>query len=313
MPGRTDHFSPPCVLCGYLCVMTTSGGSWSTPAAVPAPRPVGGAPASPTPPPRPVSRPWVLLLTGLIGGIALFAVVGPQLLGAGSRSALDPPVLDGSGGYRFIHVDGGTGLPSRFDPCSPVSYVVNPAAAPPGGVADVQEAFRRAELATGIRFVYEGEVDEVPMRERTAHQPERYGDGWAPILVGWVPMAPDEGERVHGAVVGWAAHAPVRNSRGQDLVTSGTIALDAGARSVNPGFGAGRRWGNVVLHELGHLLGLDHSEHPGEVMHATVDQGAGDWGPGDLAGLVHLGREAGCLRVPAPDRVDMSGTGSVAG
>ncbi len=82
---------------------------------------------------------------------------------------------------------------------------------------------------------------------------------------------------------------------------------------MNPGFGAGRRWGNVVLHELGHLLGLDHSEHPGEVMHATVDQGAGDWGPGDLAGLAHLGREAGCLRVPAPDRVDMSGTGSAAG
>jgi hypothetical protein len=219
----------------------------------------------------------------------------------GPSSSLPPPVLDGSAGYRFIHLDDQTALPSRFDPCGPVAYVVNPAGAPPSGVADVQEAFRRAELATGIRFVYEGEVAEVPVKDRAAYQPEVYGERWVPILVGWTAMPLQA--RVHGSVVGWAAHAPLISGGSQDVVTTGTIALDSGAVSVHPGFGAGRRWGNVVLHELGHLLGLDHSEAAGEVMHATVDHGAGAWGAGDRAGLAYLGRGAGCLRAPGPAEV----------
>jgi hypothetical protein len=213
--------------------------------------------AAPPPPPprRERSGASRVLLLGAVAGI-LAAVALGALPSAGSGSPLPPPVVDGSAGYRFIHLDARTGLPSRFDPCTPVRYVINPDGAPTSGVEDVQEAFRRAELATGIRFVYEGAVDEVPSRGRRPYQPERYGERWAPVLVGWSAIPPEAGEGVAGAVVGWASHTPLLHHR-QDVVTTGTIALDAGARSVRPGFGAGRRWGNVVLHEIGHLLGLD--------------------------------------------------------
>lgn len=231
--------------------------------------------------------------------VATAAVVVLAIPGGRPATDLPPPVLDGSAGYRFIHLDTATSLPSRFDPCAPVAYVVNAERGPEGAVRDVQEAFRRAELATGIRFVFEGEVDEVPTSGRAPYQPERYGERWAPVLVGWTDVDPADVRPGLGSVIGWAAHTPLGGGR-QALVTTGVVALDAEVRSIRPGFGAGRRWGNVVLHEIGHLLGLDHAPGRGEVMTDTADHGAGQWGRGDLAGLAHLGREAGCLRVPRP-------------
>ncbi|MBI3649388.1 MAG: matrixin family metalloprotease, partial [Actinobacteria bacterium] len=56
--------------------------------------------------------------------------------------------------------------------------------------------------------------------------------------------------------------------------------------------------GLVLMHELGHIVGLDHVKDPNEVMfESRVLPGAAvdDWGPGDLEGLHLLGRDAGCL------------------
>jgi hypothetical protein len=49
----------------------------------------------------------------------------------------------------------------------------------------------------------------------------------------------------------------------------------------------------VVMHELAHVVGLDHVDDPGELMH---DQNVGtlDFGPGDLEGLAALG-SGSCL------------------
>jgi hypothetical protein len=47
----------------------------------------------------------------------------------------------------------------------------------------------------------------------------------------------------------------------------------------------------VVLHELGHLVGLDHVRDRGELMFPTANDVVG-YGPGDLQGLAALGRGA---------------------
>ncbi|MGJ9411746.1 matrixin family metalloprotease [Aeromicrobium sp. CF4.19] len=43
----------------------------------------------------------------------------------------------------------------------------------------------------------------------------------------------------------------------------------------------------VLLHELAHLVGLDHVDDTDELMYPT--SGPLEWGPGDLAGLEALG------------------------
>ena len=44
----------------------------------------------------------------------------------------------------------------------------------------------------------------------------------------------------------------------------------------------------IVLHELGHLVGLLHVDDPGELMHRE-DVGRLELGPGDREGLAALG------------------------
>jgi hypothetical protein len=63
------------------------------------------------------------------------------------------------------------------------------------------------------------------------------------------------------------------------------------------------RWsvGLVLMHELGHLVGLQHVASPHEVMSSNpTDPGVIGWGQGDLRGLQELGRSEGCLRSPRP-------------
>jgi len=51
----------------------------------------------------------------------------------------------------------------------------------------------------------------------------------------------------------------------------------------------------VLMHELGHVVGLDHSTMTDQVMFPGTGGGRTTWGQGDLAGLQRVGRPAGCL------------------
>lgn len=191
-----------------------------------------------------------------------------------------PPPLPGSGGYQLLNDLGDEQV--RWDPCRPVHYVVRPNGAPAGGSATIDSAFAQLSAATGLSFVHDGSTDEPPATDRPLLQIHRYGQRWAPVLVAW--STPVESPGLAGSVAGYAGPRPADpDGRGLRLV-SGLVVLDAPQLAERPDPAVGM---SVVLHELGHLAGLDHVADPDDVMapSSRVDS----YTPGALRGLRGLG------------------------
>jgi hypothetical protein len=190
------------------------------------------------------------------------------------------------------------GSPLRWNPCEPIHYVVNPSAAPEGSIDDVHEAVRQVSRATGITFRYDGLTDELPSRRRLALQRDRYGDRWAPVLIAWVDPDGSDISFDRDGHQAAAVAAPARPASGEELFVSGFIALNL--EDANPpGFAWPGAQGPVLLHELGHIMGLAHVDTAGEIMEKSGG-GVTGFGEGDLEGLRRVGHEAGCLTTPDP-------------
>lgn len=57
-------------------------------------------------------------------------------------------------------------------------------------------------------------------------------------------------------------------------------------------------WKAVPLHELGHVMGLDHAGTSRQLMYPVLPANLTDLQAGDLTGLSRLGRSAGCVVMP---------------
>ena len=250
----------------------------------------------------------VLLLAGValaLQGVGwdLGSLVRPRVLVEvdGVAVAVPPPApatgrvlpavpVTTTGSHAFLHVDE-VGAPVGYDPCRPVGYVVRSAGAPADGAALVAEAMAVVSAATGLALVPVGATDEAPDADRRLLQPERYGPGWAPVLVAWA----DETEvpELAGPVAGVGGSAAVPGADGQGRwLAAGRLVLDApdlAALRARPDGEAQAR--GVLVHEIAHVLGLDHVEDAGELMHPLTRDRTG-LGPGDRQGLALVGAVA---------------------
>jgi hypothetical protein len=249
------------------------------------------------PRPDPAIPPWEEPIARTAAPRVLAAVVAlAVVLGAVTGGTLvvgDLLRREGTPQEHAFLFGGADGPLVRWNPCAPIHYVVNPDMAPTGSVEDVHEAVRRVSAATGIPFVYDGLTDEQPRRARDASIPGRYGEGWAPVLVAWVDPTTSDIPFDRRGKPAAAVARPFVAPRGERQFVSGWIAMNL--RDTNPpGFGRPGDQGPTLLHEWGHILGLDHVEELGQLMERAGGRMT-DLGPGDREGLRRLGREAGCL------------------
>jgi hypothetical protein len=195
-----------------------------------------------------------------------------------------PPPLSAS--YRFLRMQPDNRTPVTWSPCRPIHYVVRPDNAPPGGAELLSDSFARLSAATGLTFVDDGTTSERPDFDRPLYQPARYGKRWAPVLITWA--TPDEVPDFHGKIAGEAGARWARASSGKLVYVTGSIALKSGLfqqLQTEAGYQLSR---SIVLHELGHLVGLAHVDDPTQIM-TTTSAGQNGYQDGDLAGLAQLG------------------------
>ena len=227
------------------------------------------------------------------GSVLTVVVQRAQAAATGQVFAIGEPA-EAAAGWGPTYVDE-QGRPARWDPCTSISYVVQPGWIPDAGRADLAEALSRLTAASGLQFVFEGDTDEMPSAGREAYQPARYGERWAPLLIGWIP--PETTDLGIGAgAQGLSLSVAVPGRNGPSLV-SGQVVLDASNR-LGSGFGAGTTDGEVLLHELAHAVGLGHVLDPTQVMYPQTTNSESQFGAGDRAGLAAVGAPAGCHPVP---------------
>ena len=192
----------------------------------------------------------------------------------------------GGASYAFEAEDAGC-RPVRWNPCEPISYVINPTGGPANAVALAQAAVEQLARATGISFRFDGVTDEPadPARPLVHH---RYGSRFAPVLVAWADP------RVIGGAAGLGGLNFVGVASGPGQAVTGFAYV---GRHVT-GIGGDTLQTGVLLHELGHVIGLGHADDTLQVMNSVGDAGLPltAYRDGDLAGLDRLGRAAGCLQ-----------------
>lgn len=265
------------------------------------------------PPGRPakavVPRAWLLacLLCALLAltvaqssGL-LQAELGLRVLNGGSYAfpalpadaaaaplALPVPAPAGSGGYVVLeHEDDGSGRPVRWDPCRPIHYVIRERGAPAGGDAAVTSSVALVERITGLRFIFDGYTNEAPGSNRATVQAKRYGDRWAPVLVAWTDP------REYPAMASYAGlggpDAVSGRVPGRRRYVSGVVLLSRDYLGQTARWDGGQdRLDAVVLHEFGHLAGLDHVDDPAQLMYKQPTPQQGGFADGDRRGLAAL-------------------------
>ena len=197
---------------------------------------------------------------------------------------LPAPAEVGEYGFVQFQADGVT--PVGYDPCRPIHYAVRPDNAPAGGEQVIQDAVARISEVTGFRFIDDGPTDEPPNDQREPYQPDRYGDRWAPVLVTWDTVAEQPG--LAGDVAGLGGSQSAAVDDGPRVFVTGGVELDAAEFTELLSWPDGQAVARaVVLHELGHVLGLAHVSDPGQLMYPT-QSGVWDFAAGDLAGLARL-------------------------
>lgn len=213
---------------------------------------------------------------------------------------------DAGGGYRLITADTGSGEHAvRWNPCQEaITYTVNTRLARQKGKTSAQarakaqseivKAMGKVGAATGITFRFAGTTTEIP---RGASWSDQQGPA-DEIVIAYVDRDKAATRSDLLSQGAWGQGGQIYAYEGSTVVAGrGFVLIDRDKTAkMKVGFGAGLRRGNLVLHEVAHVMGLDHVSSRKQLMYPTMSSKTPNgFASGDLAGLARVGSAAGCI------------------
>lgn len=196
--------------------------------------------------------------------------------------------------YAFTTVLDGS--PVRWDPCTAIRWTANVSLGPAGGLDVLKDAVARVAAATGTTWEYAGTSAATPAG---GYLPKTAQSSYPPVHIGWTDGASSDllaGQTASVLGMTRTAWFGVQTADGKKIAATraAVVALD---RTDSLPLTGATSWSTVALHELAHVMGLAHVADKTQLM-ATILPAITDLQAGDRAGLVKVGRTAGCVVVP---------------
>ena len=184
--------------------------------------------------------------------------------------------------YAFLGTNGDQ--PAAYSSCRLIQVAVYPAGGPPDAEQLVREAVARVRGVTGLDIVVTGSFGGHAPNWNFEAAPFSPGD---PISVSWQDSTAIA--ELTDDIAGLGGSPVISSPSGTRYRVAGTIALSRDYYALLNQRGDHDEALAVLLHEFGHVVGLDHVDSSRELMNED-NVGRTEFGPGDLEGLRRLGQ-----------------------
>jgi hypothetical protein len=243
------------------------------------------------------------------------AFLAPLALTAGALATVPQSATGATATYKFTYASlpDGSNRVVRWNGCQKaITYKVNLASVPSSQraavLADTKVALAQVALNTKFVFAYKGSTTEVPRVGSMAKQSAELVIAFtSPSKTNYSLSGSTLGQG--GLYYGWVARTIGGKQSYTVAALRGFVVIDTPQmlQQTKGGLGTGLRRSNLLAHELGHAVGLEHVSDTHQQMYPVLRSTSPKlFAAGDRTGLAKVGRASGCINTAYMPLKDLS-------